>query len=345
MYLRPVIRRAGPLLVFVLGSLWVALGPIAATPETPPVVSAVEAIAITVADVERSVAFYRDVLGFERQDDTRLAGEAWDRLHGVEGAQRRVIGMRLGEERIELVQWLTPRGRPVPRDSRSQDRWFQHVAIIVNDMEQAYLRLQRHGVERISPSPQRLPDWNPTAGGIRAFYFKDPDGHPLELLQFPADKGNVRWRRPSDKVFLGIDHTAITVRDTETSLRFYRDALGLRVAGESMNSGIEQERLNDVVGARVRITSLVAPAGPAVEFLEYLHPRDGRALPADARANDLVHWQTIMTGDVARALPAMPARAGEFISRGAVATPVGLGFARALVVRDPDGHAIQLRGR
>ena len=89
----------------------------------------------------------------------------------------------------------------------------------------------------------------------------------------------------------------------------------------------------------------MAPAGPAVEFLEYLNPRDGRALPADARANDLVHWQTIMTGDVARALPAMPARAGELISRGAVATPAGLGFARALVVRDPDGHAIQLRSR
>ena len=337
--------RAPLTLLFVSASLWVTFGPTAATPETPPVVSAVEAIGITVADMDRSVAFYRDVLGFERQDDTRLASEAWDRLHGIEGAQLRVVGMRLGEERIELAQWLTPRGRPVPRDSRSHDRWFQHIAIIVNDMDQAYLRLQRHGVERISSSPQRLPDWNPAAGGIRAFYFKDPDEHPLELLQFPADKGSARWRRPSNKVFLGIDHTAIAVRDTKTSLRFYRDVLGLRVAGESVNSGIEQERLNDVVGARVRITTLRAPAGPAVEFLEYLHPRDGRALPADARANDLVHWQTIMTGDVARALPAMPTRAGEMISRGAITTPAGLGFARALVVRDPDGHAIQLRSR
>ena len=336
--------RVALLLVLVLASLWVALGPIAATPETPPVVSAVDAIGITVADVERSVAFYRDVLGFERHDDSRLTGEAWDRLYGIEGAQRRVVGMRLGEERIELVQWLTPRGRPVPRDSRSQDRWFQHIAIIVNDMDQAYRELQRHGVERISPAPQRLPDSNPAAGGIRAFYFKDPDGHPLELLQFPADKGNARWRRPSDKVFLGIDHTAITVRDTATSLRFYRNVLGLRVAGESMNSGIEQERLNDVVGAHVRITSLVAPAGPAVELLEYLNPRDGRALPADAGANDLVHWQTVMIGDVARALPVMRARGDELISRGAVTT-AGLGFARVMVARDPDGHAIQLRSR
>jgi catechol 2,3-dioxygenase-like lactoylglutathione lyase family enzyme len=337
--------RVALLLALVPASLWMAWSPIAATPQAPPVVSAVDAIGVTVADMDRSVAFYRDVLGFERLEDTRLAGEAWDRLHGIEGAQLRVVGMRLGEERIELAQWLTPRGRPVPRDSRSHDRWFQHVAIIVNDMDQAYLRLQRHHVERISSLPQRLPASNPAAGGIRAFYFKDPDGHPLELLQFPPDKGDARWRRPSERVFLGIDHTAITVRDTETSLRFYRDALGLRVAGESWNSGIEQERLNDVAGARVRITTLRAAGGPAVEFLEYLSPRDGRGLPKDARANDLVHWQTIMTGDVARAIPLMPSRAGEMISRGAMTTPGTLGFARAFVVRDPDGHAVQVRSR
>ena len=116
--------RVALTLLFVSASLWVRFGPIAATPETPPVVSAVEAIGMTVADMDRSVAFYRDVLGFERQDDTRLASEASDRLHGIEGAQLRVVGMRLGEERIELAQWLTPRGRPVPRDSRSHDRWF-----------------------------------------------------------------------------------------------------------------------------------------------------------------------------------------------------------------------------
>jgi catechol 2,3-dioxygenase-like lactoylglutathione lyase family enzyme len=330
-----MIRRFRPalLVVLVLASLWLAFGPIAATPKPGPLVSAVEAIGITVADMDRSVAFYRDVLGFERLDDVRRAGEAWDRLYAIEGAQLRVVGMRLGEERIELVQWLTPRGRPVPRDSRSHDRWFQHIAVIVNNMDQAHLWLQRHGIERISPSPQRLPDSNPAAGGIRAFYFKDPDGHPLEILQFPPDKGSARWRRPSDRVFLGIDHTAIVVSDTEASLKFYRDALGLRVVGESWNSGIEQERLNDVAGARLRITTLRADAGPAVEFLEYLNPRDGRALPRDARANDLTHWRVILAGDAGRATVVTPSR------------PVDLGVFRAVAVRDPDGHAVEVRGR
>ena len=121
------------------------------------------------------------------------------------------------------------------------------------------------------------------------------------------------------------------------------------MAGESWNSGPEQERLNDVAGARLRITTLRAAAGPAVEFLEYLHPRDGRSLPPDARANDLAHWQTIMTGDVTRALPTLPARASAMISRGLMAMPSAmpsaLGFAQALAVRDPDGHAVQLRSR
>ena len=313
-----IIRRLRAMLLLapVLAGIWLALGPAVATPDTPPLVSVVEAIGITVADMDRSVAFYRDVLGFEPLDDRQNAGEAWDRLYGVDAAHLRVVRMRLGDERIELTQWLTPAGRRMPPDSRSYDAWFQHIAIIVSDMDRAYLWLQRHKIAQISPAPQRLPDWNPTAGGIQAFYFKDPDGHPLELLQFPPDKGLPRWHRPSDRVFLGIDHTAIVVRDTATSVRVYRDALGLRVAGESWNYGIEQERLNDVAGARLHITSLRAAAGPAVELLEYLNPRDGRSLPSDARANDLTHWQTIVTTEVARARAALEPHALAFISRG-----------------------------
>src|SRR4029079_10523949 len=95
-----------------------------------------------------------------------------------------------------------------------------------------------------------------------------------------------------DRLFLGIDHTAIVVSDTEASLKFYRDFLGLQVVGTSENYGTEQEHLNNVFGAHLRITTLRAPAGPGIEFLEYLSPRDGRAFPADERANDLVHRQT-----------------------------------------------------
>src|SRR5258706_7181283 len=137
----------------------------------------------------------------------------------------RMVRMRLGDEAIELTEYLAPRGRPAPTDSRSQDRWFQHIAIIVSDMDRAYQWLRQNKVEHASSGPQLLPEWNKNAGGLRAFYFKDPDGYVLEILQFPPGKGDEKWHHPTDKLFLGIDHTAIVVADTETSLRFYHDVL------------------------------------------------------------------------------------------------------------------------
>jgi catechol 2,3-dioxygenase-like lactoylglutathione lyase family enzyme len=305
-------------------------------------VLAVGAVGMTVGNMERSIAFYSDVLGFEKVSDVDVWGDDYERLQGVFGLRMRVVRMRLGGEALELTEYLTPRGRPIPVDSRSHDRWFQHVAIIVSDMDRAYASLRQHRVEYASPAPQRLPDWNANAGGIRAFYFKDPDGHPLEILWFPGGKRDPKWHRPSDRLFLGIDHTAIVVSDTAQSLRCYRDTLGLRVAGESENYGPEQERLNNVFGARLHITTLRAPAGPGVELLEYVTPQDGRPAPADGRANDLAHWQTTLLSQdpeaVARAIRGGPC---AMLSPGVV-TPGdrALGFTKGLLIRDPDGHAL-----
>jgi len=230
----------------------------------------------------------------------------------------------------------------VPSDSRSNDRWFQHVAIIVSDMDAAYARLQQHKVEHASPEPQRLPDWNPNAGGIEAFYFKDPDGHALEVLQFPAGKGDPKWHQPSRRLFLGIDHTAIVVGDTDSSLRFYRDTLGLRVAGESTNYGPEQERLNSVFGARLRITGLKAAKGPGIEFLEYLAPRNGRQA-AGIQPNDLAHWETtVTTADENLALERFVKQRVMLVSPSVALLGRPLEFAKGLLVQDPDGHAVKV---
>src|SRR5262249_6837776 len=244
-------------------------------------VDVVVSVGMTVRDMDRSVEFYSKVLSFQKVSDVELAGTEYERLTGVFGLRMRIVRMTLGDERLELTENLAPRGRPVPLDTRSNDRWFQHVAIIARDMNEAYQHLRKHKVEHASPGPQRLPDWNKKAGGIKAFYFKDPDGHHLEVLQFPSDKGDARWHKKTDRLFLGIDHTAIVVADTEVSLSFYRDRLGLKVVGESENHGTEQEHLNNVFGARLRITTLRVAKGPGIEFLEYLTPRDGRPTPTD----------------------------------------------------------------
>jgi len=310
-------------------------------------VRAVQTVGMTVFDVERAAAFYRDVLTFEMVSDAEVAGEEYERLSGVFGARARVVRMRLGGETIELTEYLAPRGRPVPPDSRSNDRWFQHVAIVVADVDRAYARLRAHRVEHASSGPQLLPAWNPNAGGIAAFYFKDPDGHVLEVIHFPPGKGLAKWQRPArdTALFLGIDHTAIVVRDTPASLAFYRDLLGLAVAGESENYGTEQEHLNNVFGARLRITSLRAPSGgPGIELLEYLAPRDGRPYPADAKSNDLFHWQTtLVAADPAATARALRRAGAPFVSSDVVALPDRvLGFGRGLAVKDPDGHVMRI---
>ncbi|HWT03744.1 MAG TPA: VOC family protein [Pyrinomonadaceae bacterium] len=311
-----------------------------------PLVGRVESVGLTVSDMDRSVEFYSKVLSFEKVSDVEVAGEAYERLQGVFGLRMRVVRLRLGDEFLELTEYLAPKGRPVPADSRSNDRWFQHIAIITGDMDKAYSWLRQNKVEHASTGPQRLPDWNKSAGGIKAFYFKDPDKHSLEILQFPGDKGDPKWqaKAAAGGMFLGIDHTAIVVQDTEASLKFYRDVLGMRVVGASENYGTEQEHLNNVFGARLRITALRAAEGPGIEFLEYLAPRDGRPYPSDARANDLFHWQTrLSTGSVEAAAQGLLGAKSVFVSTGVVPLGEGaLGFNKGLLVRDPDGHVMQL---
>jgi catechol 2,3-dioxygenase-like lactoylglutathione lyase family enzyme len=305
-------------------------------------ISRVGSIGITVGDMDRALAFYTGVLPFEVVFEVEVQGDAYEHLFGVFGMRARIVRLRLGAEEIELIDYLAPEGRPVPADSRSNDEWFQHIALIVSDMDAAYARLRQHNVQHASTGPQTLPDWNPNAGGIKAFYFRDPDGNHLEILEFPPDKGDPRWHEADGGLFLGIDHTAIVVRDTAPSLGFFEGALGLKVRGTSENYGIEQERLNNVFGARLLITSLGAPAGPAVEFLDYLAPATGRPAPLDTQANDLWHWQIRMkTPDLDSLEKALRQAGAAFVSPGIVEMPDdALALGRALMVRDPAGHAL-----
>ena len=306
----------------------------------------VSAIEITVSDMDRAVDFYSRVLSFRKVSDVEVSGEAFEHLEGVFGLRIRAVRMQLGQEQIELEEFLVPKGAPIPTDSRSNDRWFQHIAIVVSDMDSAFAWLRHNKVEFASSGPQLLPAWNKNASGIRAFYFKDPDGHPLEILQFPPDKGDPKWHLSGRRLFLGIDHTAIVVADTDGSLRFYRDVLGMRVVGESENYGTEQEHLNNVFGARLRITALRASSGPGIELLEYLAPRDGRPFLANEAANDLVRRETdIFSDDLASTFTSLAAAHVTFISPGLVDLSPELGYTQAVELRDPDGHVIRIHNR
>ncbi len=310
---------------------------------TPQLTQAVDAVGMTVSDLDRSVDFFAQVLNFEKISDVEVHGKAFEEMQGVFGLRMRVARMKLGSETIELTQYLAPEGRPIPADWRSNDHWFQHIAIVVSDMDEAYQHLRQHRVRHVSSGPQTIPATNQAAAGIRAFYFKDPDGHNLEIIYFPNGKRDPRWQQTAGKLFLGIDHTAIVVANTQNSLKYYRDLLGLKLAGESVNFGTEQEHLNNVAGARLHISGLRAQNGPGIEFLEYLTPRDGRPAPPDTRANDLWHWQTtLLTSNAAATAQALRAAKRRVVSPRVAAIPEKtLGFAKGFLARDPDSHGLQ----
>ena len=313
----------------------------AAAPSARGEVLELRAIGLTVADLGRTERFYRDGLGFRTVRRERADDAATARLLGVENAVAGRLTMRLGEDRVEFLRFRRP-GRPYPRDSSSPDLWFQHLAIVVADMDAAHARLRRVGFTPISTGgPQTLPEEN---GRVRAFKFRDPDGHPLELLQFPPGQGRALWqeRARGGALFLGIDHSAIGVSATPASLAFYRDLLGMRVAYETTNRGPAQERLDGTFNAVVRITGLrpASPTGPGVEFLDYRTPPTGRRPPADARADDLAHAHlSLRVADLARLLPALEGAGARLASPGAVALPGGGCAAQVL---DPDAHALVL---
>jgi catechol 2,3-dioxygenase-like lactoylglutathione lyase family enzyme len=292
----------------------------------------VNSIGLTVNNLDREVGFFSGVLSFRKISETKTSTGDSDELFGLTDAQTHSVDLALGSEKITLTEHLSRKGRPIPPDSRGNDLWFQHIAIVVRDMDAAYQALQSHKIKYVSTAPQTLPAWNKNAGGIQAFYFRDPEDHTLELIYFPPGKGDPKWRQAGTNIFLGIDHTAITVSDTEKSLGFYRDQLGMRVAGESENFGVEQEHLNQVFGARLRITALRAERGPGIELLEYITPPGGRPRPSDSAANDLIFWRThlVFTGVDRLSPPSSIQRVSKS------------GAAESLIIRDPDGHALQL---
>ena len=305
-----------------------------------------DAIVITVKEMDRSVKFYTEALGFKKISDNEYQGEEYEKLEGVFGLHIRVVRMQLGDEFIELTDYLTTGGRSIPEDQHSNDLFFQHIAIVVSDMDEAYQQLKKINIEHVSTSPQTLPKSIPGAEGIKAFYFHDPDNHNLELIYFPKGKGQPRWQVSNGKIFLGIDHTAIGVSNTETSHHFYNDLLGIERKGDSWNKGTEQEHLNNVEGASLHITGYRSAAGPGVEFLQYLKPGPGKLYPADTKSNDLWNWQTLfIVNDAALLYSQLKAANCNFVSKELVLLNNNGIQIKSFIVRDPDGHAVLIKGK
>ena len=298
---------------------------------------------VTVSDLDKILPFYTQVLPFELKGIREVNHSTVAKMFNITNPETtaRIATLKLGEETFELMDFIeSENGEKIPADSRSNDLWFQHIAIVVSDMDLAYKMLSNRDVEQVSTMPETLPSYITAAAGIKAFYFHDPDGHNLEIIFFPAGKGNPNWQKTNDKLFLGIDHTAIASNITTASLKFYGDILGLKIAGSSENYGTEQEHLNQVFGAHLKITGLTTGQGIGVELLDYISPLGGRPYPQTAHANDLIHWHTVMkVTNLNDLYEKFIAKGYPIVSQGIVPIDVQ---SKGLLVRDGDGHCVLL---
>jgi len=243
-------------------------------------VSGVRAIAgfgRTVADIAATEAFYRDGLGFARIAPQEPVAPAQAEALGLGDRRAMQLRMRLGAQAVTFLA-VDPPGMPYPADPAATDPFFQHLAIPVRSMDAAMAQLSQAGPTPISRGgPQALPA---SSGGVTAYKFRDPDGHPLELIFFPDGPPAERWR-DAPSLFLGIDHSAITVTDLDTAQAFLTGPLGLTVAQTGLNRGSEQARLDGLDDPEVDVLALEPPApAPHVEVLHYRRPTTRHASPA-----------------------------------------------------------------
>jgi catechol 2,3-dioxygenase-like lactoylglutathione lyase family enzyme len=295
-------------------------------------------VSITVSDLEQTAAFCRDGLGLKAGPETEV-GPGWLRLLGLgETSRARSVDVAVGEQVVEVVAFDPP-GAPYPAEPLSNDQSFEHVALVTRDIAAAFGRLRTGKAGVITTGgPVTLP---PNTGRVAAFKFRDPEGHPLELIEFPAGVGVPAWQGATGAGIIGYDHTAIAVADPERSLSFYVDLLGFRISGRTLNRGPEQDRLDGLNGCVVDVVALepAAVATPHVELLHYRTPRGRRSTvpigAADASSVRQVHQVDDLDGLVAR----LRTEAVTFVSKGREALNGGRG---AIAVRDPDGHMLVL---
>lgn len=308
-------------------------------------VQRIQAIRLPVSNANYSKNFFTQALGFEAVSDITVDGQNYSDSKSIAEAKIRIVILQLGSEVIKLMQYVNVEGKPIPRDSQSNDLWFQHLAIVVSDMDSAYAHLQSFPIEYISTEPQTIPLSNKASAGVRAFKFRERDGHNLELIWFPPDKGQDKWHYDTNRLFLGIDHSAITVANTEISLKFYRDFLGMHVESGSLNSGKTQANLDGLTKAEVRVTPLrTAQGGLGIEMLDYIVPGIGRPIPSDCSSCDIAAVQLeLIVNDIEQIVDKLQKHGVELVTLKSVPlTDSKSSYRQEFLVKDPSGHLILL---
>jgi len=137
---------------------------------------------ITVSDIERSLAFWRDVLGFELCHRAHQKGELAEQITGVAGAEILIAVLKAPGHKIELLEYRGPADRKQQNDSRPCDLGAAHIALTVDNLDEVLDRIAAFNW-KAAGKPQML-TVGPNAGK-RVIYVRDPDGTTIEFMTPP----------------------------------------------------------------------------------------------------------------------------------------------------------------
>ena len=133
----------------------------------------------TVSDIDRSLAFFRDALGFEVTSKGPRSPSLIQAIRGVEGAEVLIAYVRGPGHSIELIEYIKPETRSSVRPQPC-DTGFSHIAYDVDDIDAAIKAARDHSVEPIGPVVAI--DQGPNSG-TRVAYLRDPDGITIEFIE------------------------------------------------------------------------------------------------------------------------------------------------------------------
>lgn len=138
--------------------------------------------AISCTDIDRSVHFYRDLLGFEEvfSFDWPIGTAALDSITGLKDSSARVVMLKTANACVELFEYASPPPKTAEARRPVCDHGITHLCLQVSDIENEYARLCAAGMEFHCP-PQQVGD------SLRATYGRDPDGNVVELLEVIGD--------------------------------------------------------------------------------------------------------------------------------------------------------------
>jgi catechol 2,3-dioxygenase-like lactoylglutathione lyase family enzyme len=290
----------------------------AAVPQFIPGFQEVHHVAVTVSDVARALAFYRDLLGFPLLGVVTFEGDPGLIIHFLD------IG---GNALLELFSFATPVATAGDFLYDDRQTGFRHLAFKVQDVDAVAGRLLGAGVEfTLLPLD--------AVGGVRIAFFKDPDGTLMEIVAGTLDYHV--WGQASLPVALAArgapagselayDHVALTVSDLPASLAFYQDVLGLPLLGE-LHFGDER-------GFRIAYLQL---GNSVLELFAFDIPTLPRVTNSPVTVLGLKHL-ALLVDDV-------DAVAAELAARGATITnpPRDVRGVRNCFFADPDGNSLEL---